>query len=593
MEYVDGTQPAPPPRRARRADRRRRAADRRARARRPGRRAPRRPRAPRHQARERAARHRRPRQARRLRPGARGHRGDLDDDRDRARHGRLPRARARHPRASATRAPTSTPAGSCCSRCSPAGSRSPARRRSRWRSSTSTTTSRRRRSSSTGCPSRSTSSSRALAARDPDDRPVDAGRRARRCCAARAPRSTTRRSPGAPTSRPSIVLPAATDPDETDLDADDGRRRDDDVAPGLDDVDADPDETTRLDVADARGTHGRPAHRPRASRADGARPARRPAPAGSATAAPLDRRCSSLARRARRRRRLVVPAAGPGAYTTVPDDRRAGRRGRRPRSSREPASTATRRRAFDADGARRHGRSRPTRRQGEPDPQGRHGRVHRVQGPRLRRRARTGVVGEHAGRRARPPSTAAGLDVDLRASRSTATTVGLGDGHQRDAARRHARRARRADRSADTTVTLTLSDGPAPGHDHLGRRHERRRRDRRARRRDSLKLAPTEAFSDTVAAGLVIDQDPAAGAAGPPRRHRHDQRVQGPGASRCPDVVSKQFDDAKAALEALGFDGRSARTSLGGFFGTVRDQSAAGGDGKPRRRARTITLTVV
>ncbi len=51
-------------------------------------------------------------------------------------HGRLPGAGAGGPRRSATPAPTSTPSASCCSRCSPARSPSPARRRSRSPTST-------------------------------------------------------------------------------------------------------------------------------------------------------------------------------------------------------------------------------------------------------------------------------------------------------------------------------------------------------------------------------------------------------------------------------------------------------------------------
>ena len=134
---------------------------------------------------------------------------------------------------------------------------------------------------------------RSLAARDPDDRPVDAGAALallRRTRLALDDETLERHADVAP----SIVLPAATDPDETDLgdeseptDVDDG---DDSPSDGAEDPDPDQAETTKFDASDARGTTvalpiglgvsaaelapGGPPHRPEAPRRPLDRPAR-------------------------------------------------------------------------------------------------------------------------------------------------------------------------------------------------------------------------------------------------------------------------------------------------------------------------------
>ena len=72
--------------------------------------------------------------------------------------------------------------------------------------------------------------------------------------------------------------------------------------------------------------------------------------------------------------------------------------------------------------------------------------------------------------------------------------------------------------SPGTAVTLVVSAGPGRGHDHLGRQPDRRRTRPRPSQADALKIAPTEVFSDTVPAGLIIDQSPGAGTTG----HRTD-----------------------------------------------------------------------
>ncbi len=107
---------------------------------------------------------------------------------------------------------------------------------------------------------------------------------------------------------------------------------------------------------------------------------------------------------------------------------------------------------------------------------------------------------------------------------------------------------------------------------------------------DRLALAPTEVYSDTVAPGLIVDQSPVAGAEG----HRGDTIAvnvsKGPEFVTMPNVVSKQFDAAKAQLEKLGLTVKRENV-LGGIFGTVRVQSAPAD--QPVKVGTEILLTVV
>lgn len=101
----------------------------------------------------------------------------------------------------------------------------------------------------------------------------------------------------------------------------------------------------------------------------------------------------------------------------------------------------------------------------------------------------------------------------------------------------------------------------------------------------------TEAFSDDVAAGLIISSDPAAGAEG----YFYGDSVsvvvsKGPEMVTVPEVVSKSEADAKAALEAAGLV-VSVNRILGGFFGTARSTDPAAGTSV--RKGSTVTLYVV
>jgi serine/threonine-protein kinase len=140
-----------------------------------------------------------------------------------------------------------------------------------------------------------------------------------------------------------------------------------------------------------------------------------------------------------------------------------------------------------------------------------------------------------------------------------------------------------------TTVYLTVSDGPAPVTivNVVGASL-----DQATKQLDSigLKVATEEAFSDTVPAGDVIAQDPA----GSTEAHRMDtvtlQVSKGPELLEVPNVFGNSYPDAEATLTGLGFvvkreDVFAAPT------GRVLSQSV--GAGEKVKRGTEITLKVV
>lgn len=140
-----------------------------------------------------------------------------------------------------------------------------------------------------------------------------------------------------------------------------------------------------------------------------------------------------------------------------------------------------------------------------------------------------------------------------------------------------------------SSVLLTISDGPAPLDiiQVVGLTADEAAAELEA---SGLRVATQPAFSDTVAKGRVIAQSPESGAAG----HRGDTVTltvsEGPELVEAPDVFGMQFEKAKETLEAAGF--KVARENvLGGLFGTVREQSVAKGEKAPK--GTTITLKVV
>jgi serine/threonine-protein kinase len=144
-----------------------------------------------------------------------------------------------------------------------------------------------------------------------------------------------------------------------------------------------------------------------------------------------------------------------------------------------------------------------------------------------------------------------------------------------------------------STVILTLSDGPAPLtiFSVAGATQQQAEKDLNGA---GLKMAiGTPAFSDTVPAGSVISQDPAAGTPG----HRTNTVTvvisQGPPMVVVPDVTGKKFNDAKTALEALGVTvvRQQVFPYFGGPNGTVYQQSVPANTSV--QKGSTITLTVV
>ncbi|GIG40037.1 Stk1 family PASTA domain-containing Ser/Thr kinase [Cellulomonas phragmiteti] len=139
------------------------------------------------------------------------------------------------------------------------------------------------------------------------------------------------------------------------------------------------------------------------------------------------------------------------------------------------------------------------------------------------------------------------------------------------------------------TVTLVLSRGPAPVTvtSVVGITVEDAQAQLGA---DALTVEATEAFHDTVPAGRIIDQNPAARATA----HRGDVVAvtvsKGPETVAMPDLTGKQFDKAKAELESLGLTAKRENV-LGGIFGTVRTQSVPAGE--MVRKGSEVVLQVV
>ncbi|QHT55971.1 Stk1 family PASTA domain-containing Ser/Thr kinase [Cellulomonas sp. H30R-01] len=411
----------------------------------------------------------------------------------------------------------------------------------------------------------------ALAARSPDDRPLDAAAAltlVRRTRASLDAATLARRADVAP----SIALPAATDPDETDLDAE---------AQATDDVPTD--ETTRLPV-------------PRPSGATVALPiglgaAPPSAPVRVVDAAPPPRR-----RRVRVLAMLLVLLlalgglgtwwylrVGPGAWTTVPsvlqvteDEAKA--------ALDDAGLDASRVEAFDptapvgtvvasdpavGERVRKEGVVELTVSKG-PDyvnvPQG---VVNELQANAEKTLADAGLEATY------PPA-----EYHDTVPNGVVISATLPDGSPADPGVRSTR---------GTEVALVVSKGPAPVTvvsvvnepldaatatlDGLG-----------------LKVATNEAFSDTVEAGHVISQDPADKTV----LHRGDTVTltvsKGPELIEIPKLIGLQYDKAAEQLVALGMEPKRSNV-LGGIFGTVRDQSVAGG--QKVAKGTVITLTVV
>jgi serine/threonine-protein kinase len=101
-------------------------------------------------------------------------------------------------------------------------------------------------------------------------------------------------------------------------------------------------------------------------------------------------------------------------------------------------------------------------------------------------------------------------------------------------------------------------------------------------------VAPDEVFDRNVPKGAVVSQSPANGTL--TRGGTVTLTVsKGPKMVQVPSYIGKQASDARKALEALGFEVR-VNNILGGFFGTVRDQSPVN---REVPEGSVITITVV
>jgi serine/threonine-protein kinase len=426
---------------------------------------------------------------------------------------------------------------------------------------------------------------RSMAARDPDDRPIDASAALallRRTRAALDPETLARHADVAP----SIVLPTATDPDETDLDpgAEEPGDSVSDDAPALSEApDADRDETTRIDASDARGSTV-------------ALPIGLGVSPDAASAAPA----AAPSRRAGRARWIVLLALlaalvgggawwyvqqGPGAYTTVPTI--LGQ-------SEAEATAILERAGLGADPTSAFDATAPKDTVFRADP---------AQGERIRKDGTvTFTISKGPDYVAVPAGVLNELQADAEAALQSvglvpeyakptfSDDIGLGkvvsatlpDGTPAEPETQTIR---------GTTVTLTLSSGPAPVTitSVVGTTLDEAAGQLDA---DNLKLAPTEVFHDTVPAGQIIDQDPAAGAEG----HRGDTIAvnvsKGPEPVALPSTYGQNVKAATEALQAAGFVVKVEHPQGISPLNIVYSQKPEGGDGKTAPKGSTVTINV-
>jgi eukaryotic-like serine/threonine-protein kinase len=144
----------------------------------------------------------------------------------------------------------------------------------------------------------------------------------------------------------------------------------------------------------------------------------------------------------------------------------------------------------------------------------------------------------------------------------------------------------------DTVVTLVVSNGPAPVSvpSVVGSTVDDAKS---ALSGAGLKIAQTQAYSDTVPQGKVISQDPPADA----QQHRGDtvtiQVSQGPELIALPDTYGKNVDTATQLLQSAGFQVKVTHPLGAHPWNLVTSQSPGGGDGKTAPKGSLITLAVV
>jgi serine/threonine-protein kinase len=182
-------------------------------------------------------------------------------------------------------------------------------------------------------------------------------------------------------------------------------------------------------------------------------------------------------------------------------------------------------------------------------------------------------------------------------SQDEATLILAGAGFAVDAKRAHDENVRagvtiRTDPAAnesqapETTITLIVSDGPAPVAvpDVAGRPYDAAAAALQAKR---FGVARADDFSETVAAGAVIGTDPSSGQLAP----RDSQVVvhvsKGPQPIPVPQVVGVSVEQASQALQANGLVADVQNFAPGR---TVKSQSPA--PGTPVNRGTNVTLVL-
>jgi eukaryotic-like serine/threonine-protein kinase len=416
---------------------------------------------------------------------------------------------------------------------------------------------------------------RALAARDPDDRPVDAAAATallRRVRAELDEATLARRADVAPT----IVLPAATDPDETDLPSGDAR-------PG-----------------GQAGTDG--------SEEDGATVRLADVPRGSTVAVPIGLGAAVATspppptRRPYRKRRLLASlivvvavlglagagwwyvTAGPGAYTTVPEiggksadaaEAALDAVGLTFRTTSDFSDDVAKGLVISSDPApgeqvRKDGTVEVTISKGPDYVDVPDGVVGEMQADAEAALEKAGLVVEYDDP---VDDDDAGLGVvvsatlpnDKPAKPGTQTTRG-------------------------TVVTVTTSKGPAPVTvtSVVGATLEDATEQLKA---DGLKVTSTEKFSSDVDAGVVISQSPKAEASA----HRGDTVElvvsKGPELFEVPGVMRQGVEAATETLEDAGFKVKVERALAYFGLGFVVGQEPGGGDMQPKGATIVLTIT--
>ena len=416
----------------------------------------------------------------------------------------------------------------------------------------------------------------ALAAREPDDRPIDASAAlelVRRTRTALDPETLARRAD----VRPSISLPLATDA---------GEETPDDDAPGtalvgpthLDDAHESPEtgpdaRTTRFALIPAGGTVALPI-------GSGIRPtADKPVPS-------------------RRRRRIIWASVvalllvgvggsawwyvtdGPGAYTTVP--RVAG-------EAQDAAATILTARGLTPDPVQAFDHAVASGFVVGTTP---------AEGARIRKDGTVTVtiskgqdlvpvpdklVGAQQAA-AEAALTASGLKATYLDGQHYSDTAALGAVIEASA-----KPGDQLERSS--AVKLTISDGPAPVTivSVVGATQDEGSKQLSG---IGLKVALTPAFSDTVDSGRVISQDPLAQAEG---HHRGDTVTltisQGRELIEVPNVVNKPADEAIATLQAAGFVVKTGKPLGYAVANRIFSQSEKAGSKIPK--GSEITLSIV